>query len=209
MTDPTSKPPQPENEWTQYNNLAAYVDEHETPQALALGEMLIDLFHPRSVIDVGCSSGIYLVPFQEAGLQYFGIDGANGIDIGRWCQPNFAVVDLRQPWWQPNLQYDLALCIEVLEHIAPEYADQAVANLCLCAPRLFVSAAHPGQGGTSHLNEQPFQYWEEKFARQGFVLDRAATQTIMLNLEADPVYEHCGWLRWHSWIFIREVADHA
>jgi hypothetical protein len=30
------------------------------------------------------------------------------------------------------------------------------------------SAAHPGQGGTLHMNERPFDYWRRRFAEHGF-----------------------------------------
>ena len=52
-----------------YNWLAGEVDFHETPQALALGALLIEKLHPKSLIDVGCSSGIYCKPYLEAGIE--------------------------------------------------------------------------------------------------------------------------------------------
>jgi hypothetical protein len=33
------------------------------------------------------------------------------------------------------------------------------------------TAAHPGQGGTDHVNEQPATYWIAKFAKRGFSSD--------------------------------------
>src|SRR6266851_7281684 len=95
-----------------YNWLANEVDSHETEQAMALGRLMIDKLHPKSVIDVGCSSGIYLVPFIQEGIEVYGIDGASG--VGKWIPGNFEVVDLRQPW-KPTKRYDLAYCIEVAE----------------------------------------------------------------------------------------------
>src|SRR5258708_5159152 len=182
----------------EYNWLAEQVDFHETEQAMALGKLILDKFGPKSVIDIGCSSGIYLVPFKEAGMDYLGIDGAPG--VGKWAMPNFQVVDLRQPWTPPH-RFDLALCIEVLEHIKPEFADTVVDTIVKCAPLAFVSAAHVGQGGEGHYNEQPFSYWQEKFVARGFIFDQGLTDTLKAVIDIEPVYDHCHWLRWHSWIF--------
>src|SRR3990167_4728325 len=181
-----------------YNWLADEVDKHETPQALALGKLILEKWGAKSCIDIGCSSGIYLVPFKEAGLDYYGIDGASG--GGKWCRPNFEVVDLRQSWTPPR-QFDLAYCIEVLEHIAPEYADIVVETVCKCAPLSFISAAHPGQGGESHINENTFSYWQAKFVANGFVFDQGLTDSLMNVIKVDPVYSYCHWLQWHSWVF--------
>jgi hypothetical protein len=41
-----------------------------------------------------------------------------------------------------------------------------------------MTAATPGQGGTEHVNEQPNEYWIEKFRHRGFALDRETTDRI-------------------------------
>ena len=47
-------------------------------------------------------------------------------------------------------------------------AEIFVQSLCNTAPIVIFSAAHPGQGGTNHVNEQPFEYWAEKFKKHGY-----------------------------------------
>jgi hypothetical protein len=42
-----------------------------------------------------------------------------------------------------------------------------------------MSAAHPGQGGVGHFNEQPRQYWIEKLAKIGFTHDDQARQRLI------------------------------
>ena len=86
--------------------------------------------------------------------------------------------------------YDLALCIEVAEHLQPEYAETLVDNVTRSARVVFWSAAHPGQGGTCHYNEQPPEYWEALFAARGFVhhrLESDIRQAIAHNPECAKV----------------------
>ena len=66
-------------------------------------------------------------------------------------------------------RYDLAMSLEVAEHLPEEAADTLVDSLCKVADVIIFSAAHPGQGGDHHINEQPVEYWEEKFAHHGYV----------------------------------------
>lgn len=180
-----------------YNWLADEVDLHEMPQALALGRLVIDKFGKKSVIDIGCSSGIYLVPFKDAGCEYYGIDGASG--VGKWCKPNFEVVDFRHEWHPPR-QWEMSYCIEVAEHVPPEFADNLVRIITECAPLCVFSAAKPGQGGEGHCNEQPRQYWIGKFEARGFVLDQGLTDALLCTINTDPVYDHCRWLRWNTMV---------
>jgi hypothetical protein len=40
------------------------------------------------------------------------------------------------------------------------------------------SAAHEGQGGTDHVNEQPPGYWLERFAAEGWKPDDVRTKAL-------------------------------
>ena len=50
------------------------------------------------------------------------------------------------------------------------------------APRLVFSHATEGQGGHYHLNERPWSYWEELFARHGMAEDAALTARIQASI---------------------------
>lgn len=73
-------------------------------------------------------------------------------------------------------KFDLALCLEVVEHIDSKYADLVISNITQAAPILVFSAASPGQGGSEHVNEQPFQYWESKLNAGKFFIDPKLTK---------------------------------
>lgn len=185
-----------------YDNLEEYawlMDQvllHEESQAIALGNLLSDKLHPESVIDIGCGPGIYLVSFKERGARILGIDGCPPPDGGKSILPSeFRVIDLREDWTPPEL-FDLGLNIEVAEHIKPEYADNLVQIIAKSCKALFFSAAHPGQSGEGHYNEQPISYWMEKFSKYGFVT-HPLNGEIMSVIKSDPVYEveRTQWLR--------------
>lgn len=69
-------------------------------------------------------------------------------------------------------KYDLALSLEVAEHLDEQYADIFIDNICSHADVVVFSAAIPLMGGTHHVNEQWQSYWINKFSNRGYsVLD--------------------------------------
>jgi hypothetical protein len=54
------------------------------------------------------------------------------------------------------------------------------------------SAAHPGQGGTGHINEQPKSYWIERFQRAGLTYQTRLTEQIAAGFQSHQVPG--GWL---------------
>lgn len=87
--------------------------------------------------------------------------------------PEWRCVDVvaEPPRWAWVSEYRHIICVEVLEHI--EEADlPAALRWFEQGERLFVTAARPGQGGRHHVNEQPPEYWQEKFGALGYLPDR-------------------------------------
>jgi SAM-dependent methyltransferase len=132
--------------------------------------LLLELIHPRSVIDVGCGLGSWLAVAREKGVaRVVGVDGEYldraQLEIPHDC---FIAKDLLQPL---NLheRFDLALSLEVGEHLPLGAARDFVASLIRLAPVVVFSAAAPFQGGTGHLNEQWPEYWARLFARHEFI----------------------------------------
>ena len=132
---------------------------------------LIRLLRPSSVIDVGCGTGVWAAEFIGHGIErVLGVDGAyvpaqkREIDRRR-----FAVHDLSTPLKLPD-SFDLAISVEVAEHLPSARAQGFVTDLAALAPTILFSAAIPGQGGTGHLNEQWPEYWKGLFLERGFEL---------------------------------------
>jgi hypothetical protein len=67
-------------------------------------------------------------------------------------------------------EFDVAICLEVAEHLPPQSAELLIRSLSKLSRRVVFSAAIPGQGGTHHVNEQWPTYWMECFHRQGYQL---------------------------------------
>ena len=128
------------------------------------------LFRPESVIDIGASCGVFLLPFHEAGIVVHGVDGDPAIleeDVRCIPRELMEVHDLREPYY-PSRRYDVCICTETLEHIPPEYADVALDSLSRCSNNLFFMAAIPGQGGIGHVNLLPPKEWAKRLRARGF-----------------------------------------
>ncbi|MHA1806543.1 MAG: class I SAM-dependent methyltransferase [Candidatus Thorarchaeota archaeon] len=137
-----------------------------TPQTV---KIIYDHFKPESVIDVGCANGLHLKAFRDLGVErLLGIEGTPSWApyIKRHFGDQYIIADLRRPLLV-GPKFDLVFCMEVLEHIEEEFADQAVKNLCSFGHTICCSAC-PVKGGFHHLNPQPKEYWIEKFEKQEF-----------------------------------------
>jgi hypothetical protein len=139
--------------------------------ARAVVRVVHQLFTPRSVVDVGCGLGAWLRAFSEMGIdQICGIDGHYVNRQNLLIPPEkFISQDLSRPFEIPG-RYDLAMCLEVAEHLSAKAGARLVQALSQAAPLVMFSAAVPGQGGSYHINEQWPAYWRSLFAAEGFRL---------------------------------------
>ncbi len=120
-------------------------------------------FAPRRVLEAGCATGLLV-----KGLRGLGID-AEGFDFSKWCVDN-APPDVR-PWirWGdvldlkvPPVPYDMALALDVLEHLPPEKVPHALANLAsVLAPGGVLFTVLPAYGPNAFgLELYPLQFEE-------------------------------------------------
>lgn len=88
--------------------------------------------------------------------------------------------DLRKPFFFGK--WDLAICLEVGEHLEEMYADTLVESISNSSREwILFGAAIPGQGGKNHFNEQYQSYWLEKFRKRGFDLYYKQPRTLILD----------------------------
>ena len=97
-------------------------------------------------------------------------------------------------------RYDLAVCLEVAEHLSPAAATGFVDSLVAHADHILFSAAVPFQGGHHHLNEQLLSYWIAHFARHDYI----PLDLFRARLWIDQSIP--WWLRQNLILFVRRTA---
>jgi SAM-dependent methyltransferase len=151
--------------------------------------LVMELVAPRSVVDVGCGDGTWLSVFYEHGItDVYGVDGEYvdraSLEIPR---ERFHSHDLCRPL-PLSRRFDLAMSLEVAEHLPAEAADEFVASLVRLAPIVLFSAAAPYQGGEHHVNEQWPAYWSERFAHYNFLPVDCLRRRIWANPDVEWWY---------------------
>lgn len=178
-----------------------YDEELHTPlSAQEIVREIQGLFNIDSVADFGCGKGQFLAAFKQSGVKSLhGYDGhwareafAQTLSPGEFTAVNFEDISTFTP---PRT--DLALSLEVAEHIGEANADEFVALLCRASDIVVFSAALPRQGGQHHVNEQPLTYWIEKFAEQGYQGFDALRSRLWQNENIEV------WYRQNIFVFVK------
>jgi SAM-dependent methyltransferase len=124
---------------------------------------------PRSIVDVGCGTGEWL-----AHALSLGVEEVIGVDHLPYNQHHMAIpgscyrqLDLGSQC-TVGRTFDLAICLEVAEHLPPEVGPTLVSTLTGLADVVLFSAAIPGQGGLGHQTERWQSDWAREFARHKF-----------------------------------------
>jgi 2-polyprenyl-3-methyl-5-hydroxy-6-metoxy-1,4-benzoquinol methylase len=156
----------------------------------AFADFLIGEYAPQSVLDIGCGDSLLLAALATRGVDAFGVDGSTAaVRSAPWRVFVFKA-DLTQPLVL-NRSFDLVMCIEVAEHLPPKFSNIIISSIAAHAKaRIIFSAAHPGQGGEDHLNEQPIEYWLKRFRSHCFEIDHDATSSAKSALEAADAPAH-------------------
>ena len=76
--------------------------------------------------------------------------------------------DLERDNLKDTRTFDVAISMEVAEHLPEKIADRYVDLLTGLSNIIVFTAAYPGQGGDDHVNEQPALYWISKFQARAF-----------------------------------------
>jgi SAM-dependent methyltransferase len=169
--------------------------------AEAIVPLLVDLVRPLSVVDVGCGVGTWLAVFQGHGARdVLGLDG-DYVPRDRLEIPadRFVPVDLRNPL-PVDGSFDLAICLEVAEHLPPAAADRIVASLVRLSDVVLFSAAIPRQPGRGHVNPRWQSWWAERFAAHGYV----PVDAIRRRVWSDPDVD--WWYAQNALLYTREIA---
>lgn len=131
--------------------------------------LIVETFAPMSVLDIGCGRGWFLDACRQHGVtRVLGIDGDYVTPADLCIAPDEYRPEDLSAGCTVDERFDVAISLEVAEHLPAPAGDALVAALVRCAPVVVFSAAIPGQGGTEHVNEQWQSYWAERFAAHGY-----------------------------------------
>jgi SAM-dependent methyltransferase len=169
---------------------ARYTNEM-TASAIGMVDSIIKSISPESVIDVGCGSGEVIQRFRKVGVDACGVELSEAaLKICKFKNLTVFRFDLEDVSDElpETLSADLVISTEVAEHLPVSCADRFVSTLCKLAKRyVIVTAATPGQGGTDHVNEQPYDYWIKKFGCCGAVFLEDLTRQMRNDWNAAGV----------------------
>lgn len=144
----------------------------ESPRIIV--SKLLEYYSPKSVVDFGCGLGTFLKAFKEKGvLEVLGLDGewVNKASLNNYLESNeFLEVNLETKIVFKK-KYDLAISLEVAEHLSKESAALFVQNLVAASDVILFSAAIPFQGGQNHINEQWVKFWQDEFYKYNYVFN--------------------------------------
>jgi SAM-dependent methyltransferase len=160
---------------------------------------LIARFGATSLVEVGCGNGHWTQAAIEAGVEDWRVvDGPwNNRDHLLVDKARFTEADLSRPL---NLgrRFDMALCLEVAEHVQEASADVLVTSLTAASDLVVFGAAIPFQGGHGHINEQWPSWWRDRFTAQGY---RAFDLVRPLHWHDAAIHY---WYRQNMFVYVRE-----
>jgi len=157
----------------------AHLREGSAGSARALVPMVLKIHPAGTTIDVGCGIGGWVRAFADQGVKAVGVDG-DYVDRNQLLVPDhcFVAHDLNRPLDAADLgrrfgdsetsRFDLAISLEVAEHLQPQRSESLVRDLCALADVVLFAAAIPFQGGAGHVNERWQSWWAQKFSDNGY-----------------------------------------
>jgi hypothetical protein len=131
-------------------------------------------YQPDSIIDIGSGDGIWTKTFaahsKKIRLCAVDLPGSTFKELQNIEQAiEFKTIDFETEMLENRQPFELAICVEVIEHISTERALILLNWISVNCHAVIFSGATPGQGGTQHINEQKQEYWLSKMSSLGFI----------------------------------------
>ena len=179
---------------------------------VAIAKNIVDNFHPKTVLDAGCAMGYLVAALRDLGVEAYGVDVSEYAissvrdDIKPYCAVGSLSDSL--PAELPQ-EYDLIVCIEVLEHLPEADGRQTIQNLCNYSKQVLFSSTPNDFEDVTHINVQQREYWAQIFAENQFydvICDRPIWLTpyaVLYRESNDPMEAITQYER-----FVRQV-DYA
>ena len=147
----------------------------DEPLARAISSFLRNE-HCTSVIDMGCGGGHYVKHLKSTGLKVLGIDGnPKTHEFTEDC----IVGDLTGLLPLLPFKADWLICLEVGEHIPPQYETMFIDNLCQNLKSGLIISWFPTEGhGIGHFNPRSNEYVKDKLLDREFISDEMAQKNL-------------------------------
>lgn len=132
-------------------------------------EKLIEKYTIKSVLDIGSGVGVNAKWFLDHGLDAYAVEGYpdylrnSVLPEGRMIAHDYTTGP-----FIPNRKFDLGWSSEFVEHVEAQFVGNFMLTFMRCRYAC-ITHATPGQGGYHHVNEQPSDYWIQRFKDAGFV----------------------------------------
>jgi len=134
----------------------------------AIADRIVTMIGPHTVLDVGCAMGILVTALRKRGVEAF------GFDISEHALQNTSS-QYKDFVWRGDASdpeayhdsFDLIVCIEVVEHLLPPDAQNAIGLMSQHSDLVLFSSNPADFSESTHINSNPTAYWVREFARYG------------------------------------------
>lgn len=175
----------------------------------AAADRIIRDINPRTVLDAGCALGLLVESLRRRDVEAYGIDISDYAiqNVHPEIRPYCHVGSITAPFPQ---KYDLIITIEVVEHLSPEQAELAVANLCHHSDDILFSSSPVDYKEITHFNVHPVEYWAALFAQHSFFRDVdfdasfIAPWTVRFRKVDEPVHRVIGGYERRMWHLLQD-----
>lgn len=150
---------------------APYTAATFLPRARKTARMLINMFEPKTALELGCARGYLTMALRELGVD------AQGIDISPWAIENapqqvrpFLTLGDASKLYIYDKSFDLVVAIDLPEHIEEKQVPLAVSEWCRVALHFVYLKVPIIDNGIdeTHVTIKPALWWIRQFDRNGF-----------------------------------------
>ena len=159
-----------------------------------IADAIIKSYQPKTVIEFGCGSGQLSKALAAQGVSIVALDGYATPDFAGFPSIQFYKADLNNPasvkkfLKDLNQSFDLAISMEVAEHLQPEVSEDLIKMMTSVAGAVVFSAAVPEQDGDGHINCQTRSFWHKLFQDNQFQLKDTIRKQIRENPKVGKWY---------------------
>ncbi len=149
-------------------------------------EKILNLFNPRSVLDVGCAYGFMVRRFLNKGIF------AKGCDISKWCEIQANIIlpsgfFIRTPAWDlspfANNSFDFLYCEGVLEHFPEDKIEQVFREFSRVSSRGVLGISYDSPGTQHHICNHDVNWWLSKIPNNYY-----------LGITGQSLDRECQWM---------------